>query len=63
MSKYNKIHLESIRKLPERFVDEETHVAVISEESVIVANPKYAPMIYHLASKRWVRLDKETWKP
>ncbi len=57
--KWQKLYLESIQALPKKFIDDETRVAVWTENMVIVANPKFAPMEYLVATKQWelIKLD------
>ena len=41
----NKTYLQSIRDLPEKWINEKTEVAIYGE-TIVVVNPNYTPMMY-----------------
>ena len=48
----NKLYYEALSKIPKRFIDEETVCAEFMK-SIIIANPKFCPMMYRLKDRRW----------
>ena len=50
------LYIRAIKALPERFVHIDTLLTVWDSDSVIVANPKYSPMIYLQRLGKWKKL-------
>lgn len=46
-----KTFYDAMRRLPKKFVHEETKHTVFG--SLIVANPNFPPIFYHEATRRW----------
>lgn len=53
----SKLYFESLKNIPEKFIDEETLCATYSNDRVILANPKFNPMVYSSRTKVWEDLD------
>lgn len=52
----SKLYYEAISKMPKRFIGDETTSTQWDRESVIIANPRYAPMIYTAKTGKWKTL-------
>ena len=53
------LYMKAIRALPQKFVHKNTLVSVWDKKSVIVANPKYQPMIYLQSLGKWKKLKPQ----
>lgn len=41
-----KLYYEALSKIPKKFIDDDTRATIWDKEMVVMANPKYRPMIY-----------------
>ena len=56
--KMTKLYYEALSKIPKRFIDKETVCATFNgnTKAVIIANPKFCPMMYRFKNRRWKSL-------
>ncbi len=52
---FTKLYFEALRKLPDKFVDDNTKTTTW-HDSIIATNPKYKAMIYRQEAKKWLPL-------
>ena len=53
----SKLYYEALSKMPKKFIDDETRHCE-HDDATIIANPKYAPMIYRNGEWKEIKVAK-----
>ncbi|HEX9920349.1 MAG TPA: hypothetical protein VGB21_02535 [Candidatus Methylomirabilis sp.] len=52
-----KFYIEALRKLPEEYIADDTHInANIEKKCILVVRPMFPPIIFDQEKKEWVKI-------